>query len=30
LVVGKDLVLGGQYKAALIDPDTLAGVYEKN
>jgi hypothetical protein len=30
MVQGKNIVLGGRYEAALIDPDTLAGVYEKN
>jgi hypothetical protein len=28
LVRGERIVLGGRYKAALVDPNTLVGVYE--
>ena len=30
LVRGKNIALDGRYEAALIDPDTLVGVYEKD
>jgi hypothetical protein len=30
LIKGKNILLGGRYDAALIDQDTLVGVYEKD
>ncbi len=30
MVRGQNILLGGRYEAALIDPDTIVGVYEKD